>query len=199
MPSLRGKLPPSGKVTISDRDKAIDNIIAFYTAPNDIELSDNHEEIRLRLLHIESQLLDGKSRKEAVRTHAVKYYISEKTAYQDYADCVRLTPFVHSAPKSLYRAMVTEWARKSYELAAQEGDTSTMLAAAAMIIKAHALDKEDAVIPQMDTPIILISGYDELKTLLTKAYEIKDGRINIDDFNLIDVNHITDAEHEIID
>lgn len=185
------KVAPSGKVTISGRDEALENIKAYYEDDNgSVILPAHQEEIRERWETIHGLILKGKSISDIVNTVASLYDVSTSTVRRD----IKSVETIFSSQSlnfSMRRQRASNIALKIYEKAKKDKDLSNMNRALTNLIKADGLENEPFDLPKVEAHVYVIHIDPHTEALLDRAFPLKDGNINLND-----LTQTLDIEHE---
>lgn len=165
---------------------------------NGRELTEKQEELYIRYRSAFTLLCNYHSIQQAVPLLVKQFNISETTAYRDISSSIRLFGNILRSDKEGHRYIVYEYAIKTYQLAAKNGDYKAMAQSVNNMIKLLGLDKENLDLPDFTKlkqgvyPVILDDPIREL--LMTML--ISPGKTDLTD--LINQLGTQDAEHEDI-
>lgn len=129
-----------------------------------------------------------------------QFKISEAQAYRDIRNAIQLFGDVISSSKEGHRYVIYEYAVKTFQLAAKNGDHKAMSQAVSNMIKLLGLDRDDPDIPEFEKlkpnvyPIVLDQQLeDTLKQLLSNP-----GSVNLSKLMSKDAQTVkyTDVEKE---
>jgi hypothetical protein len=159
---------------------------------NGTTLTPKHEEMRQRLSAAFSLLTNYHSVQQAIPLLKDKYQYSEASAYRDINNALKLFGNVLESNKEGIRQIVYEYAIKTYQLAAKNGDYKAMAQAIDKMIKVQGLDRDTADLPDFEKlqPSIVVAVLPEaMENKLDKF--LSKGSINLNDY-------VEDIEHEEI-
>ena len=190
-PKSLKKIAPSGKVTISGRDEAVENIRAYYEDDTgSVALPEHQEAIRVRWETIHGLILKGKTPSNIIRQVAVMFGVSESTVRRD-LDAIPQVYNSFNLSFSLRRQRAANMALKIYDKAKQAEDLGNMNRALSNLIKADGLEQEPLDLPKVESHIYVIMLDPHTEALLNRAFPIADGRINLNDLT----QNTEDAEY----
>jgi hypothetical protein len=133
------------------------------------ELSEKQEGIRQRWTAAFTLLCSYHSIQQAIPVHRKTFDVSEGQAYRDMKEALQLFGDVMKTEKEGYRQVVYEYAIKTFQLAAKNGDYKAMNQAVTNMMKLQGLDREDPDLPdfeKMKPSINIITIPDAIKKLL---------------------------------
>jgi hypothetical protein len=185
------KIAPSGKVTISGRDEALENIQAYYDDDSgSVFLPPHQEEIRFRWETIHGLILKGKSLQQIIKTVSETYDVSPSTVRRD-IPCVEAIFSSQTLNFAMRRQRASNLALKTYEKANKEKDLTNMNRAIGNLIKADGLEHEPVELPKIEPHVYVVVLDENTQALLNKAFPMQDGVINLND-----ITQTLDIEHE---
>jgi len=175
-----------------NKKDALDAIRLHYL--NGTELSEKHEEMRRRLSAAFSLLTNYHSIQQAIPVLQEQFGYSESSAYRDINNAIKLFGNVLKSDKEGHRYIVYEFAVKTFQLAAKNGDHKSMAAATNNMIKLLGLDRDNPDAPDFSKlqppPIVMI--YEDQEKARIDAARAK-GKVDLTEFylneNTIDVEH----------
>lgn len=132
-------------------------------------LSQKHEDIRQRWTAAFTLLCSYHSVQQAIPVHRSTFKISEGQAYRDFKEALRLFGDVMKTEKEGLRQVVYEYAIKTFQLAAKNGDYKAMNQAVNNMMKLQGLDREDPDLPdfaKMKPALNIIMIPDSIKLAL---------------------------------
>jgi hypothetical protein len=163
------------EITRRDKPSDLDAIRDYYLSEgsrNPRLLTEQQEKHRQRLVAIWTLLCEYHGEEQARTTHAKNANISDATAYRDLRDALQLFGSVRKAEKEGRRYILAEWASKTFQLAAKNGDYESMNKAVSNLIKLWGLDKEDADTPDFEklqaSPVIAVLP-EQMTDMILKA------------------------------
>lgn len=189
-PSLK-KIAPSGKVTISGRDEALDNIKAFYDDDSgSVVLPPHQEDIRLRWETIHGLILSGNTIPQVIKMVSAMFDVSDSSIRRDIKS-VSLLFDSQNLSFGLRRQRAANIALNIYEKAQDAKDITNMNRALSNLIKADGLENEPTDLPKIEPHVYVLVLDAHTEAILDRAFPMKDGHINLND-----LTQILDIEHE---
>jgi hypothetical protein len=180
-PKSLKKIAPSGKVTISGRDEALENIKAYYEDDTGtVVLPPHQNDIRERWETIHGLILKGTLLSTIIRNVSELFEVSESTIRRD-IPCVEEIWNSQTLSYSLRRQRAANIALKILKKAEKAGDLTNQNKALANLIKADGLENEPLDLPKTESHIYIIMPDPTTEALLRAAFPIQDGRINLND------------------
>jgi hypothetical protein len=180
-PKSLKKIAPSGKVTISGRDEALENIQAYYEDDTGtVILPPHQEDIRMRWESIHALILKGESLGNIIRKMSKMWDVSESTIRRD-LPCVEKIFNSQTLSYSMRRQRASNIALRIYKKSEKAEDLSNMNRALTNLIKADGLEQEPLDMPKMEPHIYIIMPDPTTEALLRRSFPIVDGHINLND------------------
>jgi hypothetical protein len=189
------KYRPALRMAIHNERDAHENIEAWYVAKGSVNLSEKHDEIRLRMDSAYMMFLRDKDaafdRAATITKHAELWEQSEIQSRRDLDAAMDLFGRMDQQNRTTHRAISIEMALKTYRMAEKLGELSEMNRANKLYNEATGVDKDDPNVPKADDyklPIVEVA--DELTRLLFQkiAAVIKSGNtLDLQELRVIDL------------
>lgn len=143
----------------------VDRILAWYFDRENNELDERLKEKLLRLEFAADQFREWSDKAKTVRLVMAKFQLQKSQAYQLVTEAMQLFAMTNRQDKEFVRALLHDIGMKIMQKAYTQGKLKEAAAMFAQLVKIHALDREDAEVPDFETlqPVpITIGNFPEL-------------------------------------